>query len=110
MQGEGFLFTATNAAGRLAPGLALTGFLQLPGAPLRGVVVPNAAIVRAAERAWVYVQTGDTAFQRRELALDQPVGEGWFVTGGLAPKDRLVVTGAQTLLSEERKTQIKVGD
>ena len=110
MQGEGFLFTATNAAGRLAPGLALTGFLQLPGAPLRGVVVPKAAIVRAAERAWVYVQTGDTAFQRRELALDRPVGEGWFVTGGLAPKDRLVVTGAQTLLSEERKTQIKVGD
>jgi len=110
VQGAGFLFVATNAAARLAPGLALTGFLQLPGAPLRGVVVPNAAIVRAAEHAWVYVQTGDTTFQRRELALDRPAGEGWFVTRGLAPNDRLVVTGAQTLLSEERRTQIKVGD
>jgi hypothetical protein len=110
MQGAGFLFVATNAAARLAPGLALTGFLQLPGVPLHGVVVPHAVIVRAAERAWVYVQTGDTTFQRRELALDQPVREGWFVTKDLAPNDRLVVTGAQTLLSEERKTQIKVGD
>jgi hypothetical protein len=110
VQGAGFLFVATNAAGRLAPGLALAGFLLLPGAPLHGVVVPNAAIVRAADRAWAYVQTDDTTFQRRELALGQPVAGGWFVTSGLAPNDRLVVTGAQTLLSEERKTQIKVGD
>ena len=110
VQGQGFLFVATNAAARLAPGLALTGFLQLPGAPVHGVVVPNAAIVRAADRAWVYVQTGDTTFQRRELALERPVAGGWFVSQGLAPGDRLVVTGAQTLLSEERKTQIKVGD
>jgi len=109
VQGEGFLLVATNATVRLAPGLALTGFLQLPGAPLHGVVVPKAAIVRAADRAWVYLQMDDTTFQRRELALDRPVAGGWFVTGGLAPNDRLVVTGAQTLLSEERKTQIKVG-
>ena len=110
VQGAGFLFVATNAAARLAPGLALTGFLELPGVPLHGVVVPNAAIVRAADRAWVYVQTGATTFQRHELALDRPVAEGWFVTKDLAPNDRLVVTGAQTLLSEERRTQIKVGD
>ena len=110
VQGEGFLFVATNAAARLAPGLALTGFLQLAGEPLHGVVVPNAAIVRAADRAWVYVQTGDITFERRELALDRPVPGGWFVARGLAPNERLVVTGAQALLSEERKTQIQVGD
>jgi hypothetical protein len=110
VQGAGFLFVATNAVGRLAPGLAIAGFLQLPGTPLNGVVVPNAAIVRAADRAWVYVQTADTTFERREVVLDQPVAGGWFVTSGLAPADRVVVTGAQTLLSEERKTQIKVGD
>lgn len=110
VQGDGFLFVATNTTGRLAPGLALTGFLELAGEPLHGVVVPNAAIVRAADRAWVYVQTSDTTFERRELALDRPVAGGWFVARGLAPNERLVATGAQALLSEERKTQIKVGD
>lgn len=109
-QGQGFLFVATNAPAMLTPGLALKGFLQLPGEPLAGVIVPAAAVVRSAERAWVYAQTGDTAFARREIALDHPVADGWFVTHGVAATDRLVVTGAQALLSEERKTQIQVGD
>lgn len=110
VQGEGFLFLVTNAPAVLAPGLAVTGFFQLPGEPAHGVVVPDDAVVRSAERAWVYAQTGDTTFARREITLDRPVAGGWFVTNGVAPAERVVVTGAQTLLSEERKGQIKVGD
>jgi hypothetical protein len=110
VQGEGFLFEVTNPPAGLTPGRSVTGFLQLPGGPRRGVVVPEAAVVRSAGRAWVYAQTGDTTFARREIALDDPAARGWFVTRGLAPGARLVVTGAQTLLSEERKTEIRVGD
>ncbi len=110
VQGEGFLFLVTNAPAGLAPGLALTGFVQLPGEPARGVVVPDDAVVRDADHAWVYVQTGATNFVRREIALTRPAVTGWFVTNGVAPAERVVVTGAQTLLSEERKGQIKVGD
>jgi hypothetical protein len=110
IQGEGFLCLATNASGRLSPGLAITGFLQLPGEPLRGVVVPEAAVVRTAERAWAYVQTGDASFTRREINLARPVADGWFATTGASPNDRIVTVGAQTLLSEERKSEIKIGD
>ncbi|MGH7973005.1 MAG: hypothetical protein ACREIC_30175, partial [Limisphaerales bacterium] len=81
-----------------------------PGQPLRGVVVPEAAVVRAAEKTWVYVQTDATHFTRRSVGQEHPVADGWFVTAGVLPNDRVVSTGAQTLLSEERKTQIKVGD
>ncbi len=63
VQGAGFLFVATNATGGLAPGLALTGYLLLPGAPLHGVVVPNAAIVRAADRAWAYCRRATLCFR-----------------------------------------------
>jgi len=110
VQGEGFLFVVTNAPAGLTPGLALTGFLQVPGEPLHGVIVPDAAVVRSAGRAWVYVQTSETTFERRDIALDHPGADGWFVTSGVAPDDRLVVTGAQALLSEERKSQIKLED
>ena len=109
VQGAGFIFVVTNAPAALTPGLALTGFLQLPGEPANGVIVPNAAVVHSDGRAWIYVQTGDTTFARREISLDHPVAGGWFVTNGVAPGDKVVVTGAQTLLSEERKTEIKVG-
>jgi len=110
VQGEGFLLLATNTAARLASGLAISGFLQLPGEPLRGVIVPETALVRAAERAWVYVQTNATTFVRQDIGLEHPMADGWFVAAGLSPNERVITTGAQTLLSEERKSQIKVGD
>jgi hypothetical protein len=42
---------------------------------------------------------------RKPVALDTPLDTGWFVAegGGVAAGDRLVVVGAQTLLSEEMK-------
>ncbi len=111
VQGEGFLLVVTNASSTLmTPGLAVTGDLQLPGEAWRGVIVPDSAVVRSAEHAWVYLQTSDTTFARREIDLNRQVAEGWFVTNSIAPGDRLVVIGAQTLLSEERKTQIKLED
>ncbi len=110
VQGEGFLFVATNSSTELTPGLALTGLLQLPGDPVRGVVVPDAAVVRWAGGAWIYAQTGQTNFARREVLLQQPVSGGWFVTNGVGPNEFVVVRGAQVLLSEERKTEIKPAD
>ena len=110
VQGEGFMFVVTNAPTRLTPGLALAGFLELPGDTSAGVVVPDSAVVRSAERAWIYLQNDETNFIRRAVALDHPVSGGWFVTNNIAPGDRVVVAGAQMLLSEEGKTQIKVED
>jgi hypothetical protein len=110
VQGEGFLFITTNVPPRLSPGLAISGFLQMPGKPLAGVIVPDNAVVRSDDRDWIYVQTGDTNFVRREISLNQPADGGWFVTNAVAPGDKLVVTGAQMLLSEERKSEIKLED
>jgi len=109
-QGNGFLFIATNTSAWLAPGLAFTGFLSLAGQPIQGVIVPDNAVVRSDERAWVYAQTGATQFTRREIMMNSPVEGGWFVVKGVASKDRVVVIGAQMLLSEEHKIEIKAGD
>ena len=110
MQGVGFLFVVTNAPGMLRPGLAVTGYMQLPGKASRGVIVPDDAVVRSDNRAWIYVQTNPTHFARREIMLNQRRNDGWFATNHVSPGDKVVVTGAQMLLSEERKSQIKIED
>ena len=76
--------------------------------PLTGVVVPHAAVVYAEGKTWAYVQTGADTFLRREVHLDHLTPEGWFVTSGIAAGERVVVTGAQMLLSEELKSQIQI--
>jgi multidrug efflux pump subunit AcrA (membrane-fusion protein) len=100
VQGRGFMLLAPHAS--WTPGTAVDGWLELPGAPRAGVVVPRPALVRHAGDTWVYVQTDDGVFVRRRVHVERPVGGGWFVAdAGLAPGDPVVVTGAQTLLSTE---------
>ena len=100
-QGQGFLFLIeTNP---LPPGTAVIGWLQIPGDPLTGVIVPRAALVRHEGEILVYVQTGDDTFEHREIELERPTEKGWFVHEGIAPNDKVVVVGAQQLLAEEFK-------
>ncbi len=107
-QGAGFLFLVKSVEGRLRPGQALIGRIELAGQPVQGVLVPPAAIVRALGSTWVYVQSGPTTFARRKAPLERPITGGWLVTLGLTAGDRLVVSGAQMLLSEELKSRIQV--
>jgi multidrug efflux pump subunit AcrA (membrane-fusion protein) len=105
MQGQGFLFLVNPNATRLVPGQALVGYLQVPGEPVAGVVVPREAVVRTEGAAWVYVldQAGAEAFARTEIPLDHPTDAGWFVPQGVSAGDYIVVKGAQQLLSIERR-------
>lgn len=108
-QGQPFLFRVSDSSQSLRPGLSVTAYLEIPGTARSGVVVWRSAIVRQSGKAWVYVQTSDDQFARREVALEEPTDEGWF-THSLSSGDRVVITGAQTLLSEEFKSQIQVGE
>ena len=98
-QGRGFLLLLEQAP--WAPGTAVTAWLAISGPPLAGVDVPRSALVRHAGQTFVYAQTSEDGFVRRAVRLDRPTREGWFVANGLAAGDRLVVTGAQQLLSAE---------
>src|SRR5262249_5328583 len=105
MQARGFLFLVSPNREQLAPGAAVLGFLSLPGETETGVLVPRNAVVRLNGAAWVYLQTSPESFQRTEIELDHPLQNGWFVREKVKPENRIVSTGAQQLLSEERKGQ-----
>jgi len=105
MQGRGFLLRIKSNASHLSPGEAVVGYLKVPGAPVEGVVIPREAVVRTEGAGWVYVfdsARGDS-FIRTEVALDHPTEAGWFVSQGVVAIDRVVVNGAQELLSLELK-------
>lgn len=105
MQARGFLFLVESNQSRLAPGASVTGFIVLPGEPQTGVVLPRRAVVRYNGATWIYRQTNEETFERVEVALGSPLADGWFVSEGLKPDEKVVTVGAQQLLSEELKGQ-----
>lgn len=66
-----------------------------------GLVIPSSAIVVYASEAWCFVETEPQKFERRPVALDYPVADGYMVTAGFEPGTSVVVRGASTLLSRE---------
>ncbi len=110
LQGQGFMLRVEAQGFPLRPGAAVTARLESSAAPERGVVVPSAAVVRAGDSAFAYLQTAPTKFERRAISIRESVAAGWFEKAGFVAGDRVVVAGAQALLSEEFKSQIQVQD
>jgi hypothetical protein len=98
--GRGFFFLVKGKA--LPANVAVIAWLSLSGEMQKGVVAPREAILRHEGRAFVYVQTTDETFQRFEIGLHHPLKAGWFVDE-LKPGVKVVISGAQQLLSEELK-------
>jgi hypothetical protein len=92
---------ARDAAQPLIPGEAITAQVPTGAAPLSGVVVPAAAVLRYQGAAWVYVQTATNRFTRTLISLEHPAAGGWLQTEGLTETNHIIVTGAQTVLSHE---------
>lgn len=103
--GPTFLFRVA-AAPELRVGYRVKGEFPRSGEPREGVAVPLTAVVYHGGKAWVYVKTGAETFARREITTREEIEGGWF-DAGLAPGDAVVVSGAQLLLSEELKYQIR---
>jgi hypothetical protein len=110
VQGQGFLLYVQSPSAALRPGAVVAAYLQIPGGPEDGVLIPRSAIVRLEGVPWVYVRGSSEKFFRREVDPERLLERGWFVRSGFTPGDSVVVAGAQTLLSEELRYQIRLGE
>lgn len=104
---QGFSFFYVAPADGLLIGATLTAHLA-EGGERRGASIPAEAVVWWQGKAWFYIQSAPDRFERREMVDAQPVGAEWFVPGLTAVP--VVVRGAQLMLSEELRAQIRVGD
>jgi hypothetical protein len=96
-QMQSFLFQGGGSS--LKPGAAVEGFVSIEGGAISGVEIPAGAVLRHEGKAWIYLQTGEGEFTRREIP-DFGLNGGWF-TRDLNATNRVVIIGAQTLLSAE---------
>ena len=97
---------ATNTAS-LVPGSMLMARIDT-SATERGTVLPRTAVVRHAGFGWAYVQTAPHVFSRRMVSLEHSHPDGWLVSGDWTQP--VLITGAQSLLSEELKGSIQMKD
>lgn len=108
IQGPAFFFTINSGVG-LLPGMNITAYLPV-GGKVKGVILPSSAVVWWQGMPWVYVQTGTDRFERRLVHNYLPVPGGLFMQHGFATRERVVVAGAQLLLSREFQSLIQGGN
>jgi len=106
LQTRGVLLELRGAQARLVIGQMVTAEIPSGGAPrVKGVVLPRSALLRKEGRVWVYVQSGASAFVRREVHDYRPIAAGWFVSAGFRPGERVVSAGAAALLGVEHPAE-----
>jgi hypothetical protein len=103
-----FLYIIPSVPGALTGMSVVSSFPE--GAAIPGIGIPASAVVWQAGRAWMYVQAGSDRFERRAIGDEAaPTADGGYVlpAANWTPDKLVVVAGAQTLLSEESKSQMQ---
>lgn len=103
-QGESYFFE-TEYVG-IRTGMRIVVFIPLRENAEVGVLIPASSVIRHLGQSFVYVKTAPEHFQRLTINEFIDTDAGYFVTDGLHAGQKLVVSGAQMLLSEEFKSQI----
>jgi multidrug efflux system membrane fusion protein len=107
IQGVNYLYSAPAHAS-LSSGTNIVAHFLI-GQKMEGVVIPDNAVVWWNGDAWIYVKTAEDEFHREMVSLTDRVAGGWFISEGAKPGDEIVIKGAQLLLSQELKPQVKAG-
>jgi hypothetical protein len=106
IQGISYLYLIP-ARPDLAIGMNLVARVPV-GKPVKGVMIPQSAVVWWQGKAWVYEANSPTTFTRREVPTEDFASGGYFVpVGTFTPGTKVVTAGAQGLLSEEFRSQIQ---
>ncbi|BBL70133.1 hypothetical protein MoryE10_07390 [Methylogaea oryzae] len=107
---QGETWFAVAPADALRTGMRLDAWVPTEADAVAGVEFPVEAVLWRSGKPWVYLQIDDDRFERRLIPAYTDHGARWFVGTGVAPGDRLVINGAQLLLSEEFRGQIPAED
>jgi len=108
IQGLSYFFAAPGDSG-LLPGMNTTVYVP-SGKTYEGVFVEDTAIVRWQGRSWVYLRASPDTFRRQPISTDQPISDDDYVVRDIPAGSEVVMRGAQVLLSEEAKSELRDAD
>ena len=102
VQGIPWFYAAEHA---LPTGTRTSAHVPSAATAAQRLLVPAAAVVWYGGQPWAYVQTAPDRFTRRYVPADDETDHGFPVNAGFHAGDRIVMQGAELLLSEEQKPQ-----
>lgn len=102
-EGRAYLY---RAAATLPVGSKVVAYLPLATPESTSLLIPEAAILWFGGQPWAYVQIAKKRFTRRPVEEQTPYEDGYLVSSGFRSGDRVVVQGAQLLLSEEQRPSV----
>lgn len=105
IQGLSYFFAAPGDSG-LLPGMNTIVYVP-SGRTYEGVFVEDTAIVRWQGQSWVYLRLDPQTFRRHPISTDQPVSDDDYVVRDIPPGSEIVMQGAQVLLSEEARSELR---
>ncbi|MGC9193891.1 MAG: efflux RND transporter periplasmic adaptor subunit [Syntrophobacteraceae bacterium] len=108
IQGFSYFYIVSNRSGQVRTGMNVSAFLP-EGPPTGGFLIVSSAVVWQDAVPFVFVQTGARRFEARPIGANIPVAGGYLVGKGFSLGDRIVVEGAQTLLSQALLSGSKSG-
>ncbi len=92
-----------RAAKPLSTGTRVVAYVPTSKQSTQEIFVPGSAIVWYGGQPWMYVQVAPDRFARNLVPQQSPSEGGYYVDKGMNPGERVVVEGAQLLLSEETR-------
>lgn len=104
MQGKTYFYLAVTTELRAGMQVKVGGSQAI--GQVKGVIIPNSAVIWYGGKPWLYRKTDQEHFTRLPILTNVEVGDSWFYNGDLKANDTVVTNGAQLLLSEEFKYQI----
>jgi cobalt-zinc-cadmium efflux system membrane fusion protein len=99
--------TVDNSSGLLKPGMFASVLIEATsGGTERIIAVPEEAVVVDGTNTYVFIQTAQEKFKRRDIEAGRTLGNRLEVTSGLKEGETVVAKGAFILKSELKKGEI----